>query len=285
MATQDTLEASKTNKDKLIILLEKLHLDTFDDISDQIIAIMNFNASTTNTTWASAAGAVAQLIGNVLERVTDDVTRSETYACLCRKLMDNISPEIQDEIILTPEGRPIAGGQLFRKYLFWRLQEGVELGWPSEDRQGVKNLSDGTAITPTDGTVATASNVDEQERGATVELDSMKSHTLQKTKRQALDLITFAGELFVLQILAERPMHDFIRRLLNNAGSDTEDEFETLFKLLTTVGKLLETARGSPYMDVYISRMRSLADDPSTSARSKAILLVRYVRFRRNVES
>ena len=48
------------------------------------------------------------------------------YARLCRKIMEKISPKVQDEGIKNNEGEPITGRQLFKKYLLHRCQEDFE---------------------------------------------------------------------------------------------------------------------------------------------------------------
>jgi translation initiation factor 4G len=92
-------------------------------ISDQII------------TWANKSErerdgrTLIQVICLVFEKVLDEEMWSRTYGRLCRKMMEQISPKVQDESIKNAEGKPIAGGQLFRKYLLNRCQEGFERGW------------------------------------------------------------------------------------------------------------------------------------------------------------
>ena len=63
-----------------------------------------------------------QVIRLVFEKAMDDATWSEMYARLCRKTMEQISTNVQDDGIKTrnSEGKPITGGQLFRKYLLNR---------------------------------------------------------------------------------------------------------------------------------------------------------------------
>jgi translation initiation factor 4G len=58
----------------------------------------------------------------VFDKATDDATSLKTYARLCRKMMDQISPTIQDEDIKISTDVPAAGGALFRKYLFIQCQ-------------------------------------------------------------------------------------------------------------------------------------------------------------------
>jgi translation initiation factor 4G len=55
------------------------------------------------------------------------------YARLGRKMMEQISPKVQDDRIKNNEGKLITGGQLFRKYLLNRCQEDFERGWVAKE--------------------------------------------------------------------------------------------------------------------------------------------------------
>jgi translation initiation factor 4G len=48
-------------------------------------------------------------------------------------MMEQISPKVQDDGIKNAEGKPFAGGHLFRKYLLNRCQEDFERGWAAKD--------------------------------------------------------------------------------------------------------------------------------------------------------
>ena len=65
---------------------------------------------------------VAHVIKLVFEKATDEATWFEMYARLCRKMMEQISPKVQDDGIRNDEGKLTADGQLFRKYLLNRCQ-------------------------------------------------------------------------------------------------------------------------------------------------------------------
>ena len=48
-------------------------------------------------------------------------------------MMEQFSPNVQDNGICNAEGKPITGGLLFRKYLLNRCQEDFERGWAAKD--------------------------------------------------------------------------------------------------------------------------------------------------------
>jgi translation initiation factor 4G len=97
-------------------LLNRLSIEKFDSISDQTII-----------SWANKlenekdGRTLIQVIKLVFEKATDEATWSEMYARLCRKMMEQISPKLQDDGIKTNEGKPITGGQLFCEYLLNRF--------------------------------------------------------------------------------------------------------------------------------------------------------------------
>ncbi|KAG9120062.1 hypothetical protein FRC07_004602 [Ceratobasidium sp. 392] len=79
-------------------------------------------------------------------------------------------------------------------------------------------------------------------------------------KRQGLGLVRFIGELFKQQILTERIIHEYIKRLLSNAVNPTEDEVGSLCELLRAVGPNLDSAKGRKHMDVYFERIRGMTE-------------------------
>ena len=92
-----------------------------------------------------------QVIRLVFEKATDEATWSEMYARLCRKMMEQISPDVQDDGIRNAEGKPITGGQLFRKYLLNRCQEDFERGWSQKEAAAEAVLANrGSSAPPED---------------------------------------------------------------------------------------------------------------------------------------
>jgi translation initiation factor 4G len=108
-----------------------------------------------------------------------------------------------------------------------------------------------------------------------VALYSEEYYTAQKAKRQGLGLIKFIGELFKLQMLTERIMHECVKKLLGNVQNPEEEEIESLCKLLATVGSILDTTKARAHMDVYFSRMKELVKSPSVTPRMQFMLRVR----------
>jgi translation initiation factor 4G len=245
---------------KVRSLLNKLTMEKFDSISDQII------------TWANKSEnekdgrTLIQVIRFVFEKATDEAAWSEMYARLCRKMMETISAEVQDDGIRNSEGKPIAGGQLFRKYLLNRCQEDFERGWFAKEATAAA-----AAAKASDDQAIKAAN---EKKGEESELYSDEYYAAQKAKRQGLGLIKFIGELFKLQMLTERIMHECVKKLLGNVENPEEEEIESLCQLLKTVGQQLDVPKARAHMDVYFTRMKELCKSLNVSPRMQFMLQV-----------
>src|SRR6202044_3750059 len=112
---------------------------------------------------------------------------------------------------------------------------------------------------------AKAANAKTKEGTEEIVLYSDEYYAAQKAKRQGLGLIKFIGELFKLQMLTERIMHECVKKFLSNVDNPEEEEIESLCKLLATVGSLLDTDKARRHMDVYFSRMKEWAKSPNLS--------------------
>ena len=101
-------------------------------------------------------------------------------------------------------------------------------------------------------------------------------YAAQKAKRQGLGLIKFIGELFKLQMLTERIVHEYVKKLLGNVDNPEEEEIEGLCKLLATVGSMLDIQKARAHLDVYFSRMKELMKNPNVTPRMQYMLQVRH---------
>ena len=88
-----------------------------------------------------------------------------------------------------------------------------------------------------------------------------------------MGLICFVGELFVLQILMECIVHEYIKKLLSNKETE-EEEIESICKLLQLVGGQLDTRKAWAHVDVYFSRMRELAKNKNDALHMMFMLQV-----------
>jgi translation initiation factor 4G len=248
---------------KVRALLNKLTMEKFDSISDQIIEWANKSVNEKD------GRTLIQVIRLVFEKATDEANWSEMYARLCRKMMEQISPNVQDDGIKNGDGKPITGGQLFRKYLLNRCQEDFERGWSQKEAATAAAASKAAE----DNAKMEANEKSKAASGEEV-LYSEEYYVAQKAKRQGLGLVKFIGELFKLQMLTERIMHECIKKLLSNVDNPEEEEIESLCKLLTTVGQSLDSSKAKGHMDIYFSRMKELAKSGNVTSRMQFMLLV-----------
>ena len=236
---------------KVRALLNELTMEKFDTISDQIIEWVDKSEAEKD------GRTLTRVVKLVFESATTGAMLSEMCARLCRKMMEMISPNVQCDGIRNADGEPITGGQLFRRYLLNRCQEDFERGWAAKDAAA---------------SVATVKKA--AEASGEVELYLDEYYTAQKARRRGLGLIQFIGELYKVQMLTERIMHECIKKLLGNVDNPKEEEIESLCRLLRTVGKLLDNLKAHAHMDIYFTRMKELGNCNSVSPRIQFMLQV-----------
>lgn len=244
---------------KLRSLLNKLTMKRFDSISDQVVAWAN------QSEREKDGRTLIQVIELVFENATNGSMFPDMYARLCRKIMEQISPKVQDDSIKDGEGKPFAGGRLFRKYLLNCCRGVSERGWVTKETTAAA-----ASMTTEDRVVKEA---DENPQGQESELCSDGCHAMAKAKRHKLGLTCFVGELFMLQMLTERIVHESIKKLLSNKETE-EVEIESVCKLLRLVGNQLDTRKARAHVDVYFSRMRELAEIKNIAPRMMFMLQV-----------
>ncbi|OAV98869.1 hypothetical protein, variant [Puccinia triticina 1-1 BBBD Race 1] len=255
---------------KVKALLNKLTLDKFESISDQVIAWANKSEKEHD------GRILRQVIALIFEKATDEAHWSEMYAKLCRKLMEKLSPGVKDESLVDVTGNKVHGGQLFRKYLLNRCQEDYERGWSKRDE-----LAAAAAGKAADDAVKQAANEKSRaeaeaqgKEGPTKEAEILSDeyYAAQKAKRQGLGLVRFIGELFKLNMLTERIMHECIKKLLSNIDTPEEEDIESLSRLMMTVGGLLDHEKAISHMNVYFSRMQTMSSSPHLSSRARFMI-------------
>ncbi|TKY88754.1 hypothetical protein EX895_002385 [Sporisorium graminicola] len=268
---------------KVKALLNKLTLEKFDSISNQILEWANKSVSEDD------GRTLRQVIQLIFEKATDEAAWSEMYARLCRKLMEEVSPEVKDESLRSADGKPVVGGSLFRKYLLNRCQEDFERGWAQRDDAVAaakskeaedKAKKDSNEKAEADAKAAEERGEKPPEEPKEAELLSDEYYEAQKAKRRGLGLVRFIGELFKLSMLTERIMHLCIKKLLANATDPEEEEIESLCKLMTTVGKLLDTEKARGHMDVYFQRMKEMSKNEAAINSRMRFMLVDVIELR-----
>lgn len=244
-ATEDGRLPPDMVQRKVKAALNKMTPEKFDKIADQILEI----ASQSRT--ESDGRSLRQVIQLTFEKATDEPNFSSMYAKFCKRMLDDMDPEIKDENIKDKHGNVVTGGALFRKYLLNRCQEEFERGWKVNLPPKPEGVADEAVMLSDEYYVAMAA------------------------KRRGLGLIQFIGELFKLGMLTERIMHECMKKLVDYEGMPEEEEVESLCKLLRTIGKALDsTDKSKPMMDVYFDRIKRTMEMKDLPSRMGYLLFV-----------
>jgi translation initiation factor 4G len=195
------------------------------------------------------------------------------YAELCVKLQNQLSEDVRDELLLDKDGKPIAGGLLFRKYLLGRCQEDFEKGWKKREDASVaaksKEADDAQKKAEHEKAIAGGQQVEEFKF-------SDEYYAEQTAKRQGLGLVKFVGELFKLGLLSTKIILACIKQLLMNVVDPDEEDVESLCQLMSTAGQGLDQHSEPCYntMTVFMQRMEELSRSPHISSRIKFMVVV-----------
>ncbi|KAJ7252809.1 armadillo-type protein [Mycena rebaudengoi] len=247
---------------KVRSLLNKLSMANFDSISDQIIEWANKSKNEKDRR------TLLQVVRLVLEQALDAPIWSEAYARLCRKMMEQISPKVQDEGIKDAVGKPIVGDQLFRKYLLNHCQEEFERGFVAKEATAATVATKAMEDKAAQATNEQSSDAEGSGGAGDEIVPYSDEYYAQKAKRHGLGLIKFIAELYKLRMLTPCIMHEVVKKLLVNVEKNSEEQaIESLCKLISTVGLLFDTRSARAHMDVYFSRMKELAKSNTVSPR------------------
>ena len=225
--------------------LNKMTPQNFDKISGQILAIAHQSKDETD------GRSLRQVIQLTFEKATDEAHWAEMYAQFCKRMLESMSPEIKDTSILDKKGEIVVGGALFRKYLLTRCQTEFERGWKVNLPEKPEGVTDEAAMLSDDYYIAAAA------------------------KRRGLGLVRFIGELYKLQMLTERIMHECVKKLVDYEGMPDEAEVESLTSLLKTIGQQLDASeKGHSMMDAYFVRINGMISIKDLPSRLRFMLMV-----------
>jgi translation initiation factor 4G len=230
---------------KVKAALNKMTPEKFDKISDQILEIAAQSKHETD------GRTLRQVIQLTFEKATDEAHWAPMYAAFCRRMLESMSADIRDEGIKDKNGNVVTGGNLFRKYLLNRCQEEFERGWKVNLPPRAEGETEEAAMLSDEYYIAAAA------------------------KRRGLGLVKFIGELFKLQMLTERIMHECVKKLVDYEGIPEEAEVESLTSLLRTIGKQLDNpeSKAQGRMDLYFERIHSMLALPELNSRLKFMLM------------
>lgn len=226
-------------------LLNKMTPEKFDKISDQILEISG------QSKHEKDGRTLRQVIQLTFEKATDEAHWAGMYAQFCRRMLESMSADIRDEGIKDKNGNVVTGGNLFRKYLLNRCQEEFERGWKVNLPPRPEGQNEETVMLSDEYYIAAAA------------------------KRRGLGLVKFIGELFKLQMLTERIMHECVKKLVDYEGIPDEAEIESLTSLLQTVGKQLDNpeSKAQGRMDLYFERIKQMIELPELPSRLRFMLM------------
>lgn len=243
----DGLMAPDVVQRKVKSNLNKMTPNNFDKISGQILAIAHQSKDETD------GRSLRQVIQLTFEKATDEAHWAEMYAQFCKRMLEAMSPEIKDESIRDKNGAIVTGGALFRKYLLTRCQTEFERGWKMDLGEKPE---------------------DEEGEVKEVTMLSDEYYKAAAAKRRGLGLVRFIGELYKLQMLTERIMHECVKKLVDYESTPDEAEVESLTSLLKTIGGQLDNSeKGHQVMDVYFVRINQMIAIPDLPSRLRFMLM------------
>ena len=231
---------------KVKSLLNKLTLEFFDEISDEILAIAN------QSKWEENAETLKQVLNITFDKATDEPHWSEMYASLCAKLMASIDDEVKDESAQDPR---LTGKLLARKLLLSKCQTEYEKGWTDK----LPTNEDGSPLEP--------------------ELMTDEYYIAAAAKRRGLGLVRFIGHLFVLRLLSAGVIRSCLVKLSENTVDPTDDTVENLIQLIKTVGPTLDSSpTGSSVLTAIFEKIKPLEDSKIPSRLQFALMDLRDLR-------
>ncbi|KAF2425255.1 hypothetical protein EJ08DRAFT_700484 [Tothia fuscella] len=210
---------------KVKAALNKMTPEKFDKIADQILVIASQSKDEND------GRTLRQVIQLTFEKACDEAHWASMYAKFCKRMLEEMGPEIKDENVRDKQDKVVVGGALFRKYLLNRCQEEFERGWEVD-------------------------LPDKPEGQAEEVMLSDEYYIAAAAKRRGLGLIQFIGELYKLNMLTLRIMHECVVKLLQFEGLPDEAAVESLTKLLRTIGATMDAdPKGKPMIDTYFDRI------------------------------
>ncbi|ODV85269.1 hypothetical protein CANARDRAFT_23331 [[Candida] arabinofermentans NRRL YB-2248] len=250
---------------KVKSLLNKMTLENFQDIANDIIQIAN------QSQWEDDYRSLNQVIELTFAKACDEPHWSSMYAKFCTELVRSIDPKILNEekdeekkeekqtfADLAANGPPRApapprdprqASNLFvRTLLLSRCQHNYERGW----KEALPTNEDGTPYEP--------------------EILSDEYYQIAAAKRRGLGLVKFIGELYALNLLGRNIILYCVKDQFKNTTDPSEDTLETLTQLLITTGPKLDAA-GPEFLNHQFEIIKTMIKTAPMSSRIKFKLM------------
>ena len=222
MKLDKTSEEMDLLKKNVVTILNKLTPQKFD------ILVEKFNALPIDSQTK-----LQVCIELIFEQAMDKPDLSVVYAKMCQVLL--MKKVLKDDSKTETVN--------FRKQLIMRCQKEFEKDYMESQDYQVDKEKYRRDIS------ATSSEDERKQIKAVFELMEMK------LRQRSLNNIRFLGELYKLQTLTARIMHECVRKLLKTTD---EESLECLVRLLTTVGEQLDMETKACLAKGYISGVRDL---------------------------
>ena len=271
-------EEEKAQK-SLKSMLNKITPQNFEKITKQIIDKINERKK---------AKTLSGFIGQIFDKALTETTFSELYARLVASLNPAL-PELEDD-----DGSPVQ----FRRTLLNKCQEEFETGAVAmkavaeRERREHDQPKGQPEVEETETEDGEITDEQREQRDAAAEAkrqDKVAAEAEVKARKRMLGNIIFVGQLYRFGVLTEGVMHSCIKTLLEETENPRSEDVECLCKLLTTVGRPMDSSQRSQkstdektghvstvltkdLMDVYFKRIDALGKNEALDVRHRFML-------------
>ncbi|KAI3498405.1 hypothetical protein L1887_34180 [Cichorium endivia] len=185
------------------------------------------------------AGTLSGVINQIFDKALMEPTFVEMYANFCSRLAVELPDFSEDNEKIT-----------FKRLLLNKCQEEFERG---EREQAEANRTD--------------------DEGEVKQTEEQREEKRVQVRRRMLGNIRLIGELYKKKMLTERIMHDCIKKLFGEEYQNPDEEnIESLCKLMSTIGEMIDHAKAKEFMDVYFDWMFKLSNNMNLSSRLRFML-------------
>jgi translation initiation factor 4G len=243
-------------------LLNKLTKEKLSSISVQIVACIDKSENEKDVQ------TLIQVVQLVFEQAIDEAMWSEMYARLCRKMIELISPMVQQDGVQDKAGNPVTGGQLFQKYLLAKCHDEFKRIWDVDDTAAMVAKTTNLEVTK---------NTHNESKTCECPLYSDEYYLAQKWRRHGLGVVKFIGDLGQLGIWSIPLLQEFFRKLRALREGATEMQIESVCQLLRKIGRSFDVKEKHDYIDFCFSGMEILANSQKIGFRVRFVLQVRIL--------
>ncbi|XP_028552339.1 eukaryotic translation initiation factor 4G isoform X2 [Dendrobium catenatum] len=178
------------------------------------------------------------VISQIFDKALMEPTFCEMYADFCLHLASELPDFIENNEKIT-----------FRRLLLNKCQEEFERG---EREQAEANKA--------------------EEEGEICQTEEEREEKRVRARRRMMGNIRLIGELYKKKMLTERIMHECIQKLLGYYQNPDEEDIESLCKLMSTIGGMIDHSKARERMDAYFDRIAMLSTNEQLSARLRFML-------------